>query len=115
MVFGYVPAQHAFDNQGLGIGAALLFSKTSTAQLFNDRCLMRRLLLSGKSSTTVAGLVHSFGHDTHESNAKTRKKVRPAKKEVETLLEAAVGAYTPGGRDQQVTLKDGHSLIKVRF
>ena len=111
VLFGDVPAQDVFDNQGLGIDGAMLFSKTGTAQLFKDRCLMRRLLLSGKSSTTVAKLVDSFGHDTHESNAKKRKKVRPAKKEVETVLQAAfaqfprLGVYIPGGRDQQVTLK----------
>ena len=60
--FAKLPPQSEFDAQGLGEkGAMILTSPAGADAAFSDRALMRQLLLSGKSSTTISKLVDNFG------------------------------------------------------
>ena len=71
----------------------ILTSPADVDAAFSDRALMRQLLLSGKSSTTI------------------RKKIQPSKGEVAAVVEAAsgkharLGTYVPRAGDREVLLK----------
>ena len=106
------PLPKEFDAQGLGHAGVMLLSTPAGADHpFCDRALMRQLLLSGKSSTSINKLVDSFGSNVScNAGTKKRKKIRPAKAEVVAVVQAAfeqyprLGTYTPRGGDAEVVL-----------
>ena len=105
--------QGNLDKQGLGPDGAMLLPKHGGEQVFNDRCLVRRLLMTGKSATSVNHIVDNYSAHFKDGTGESRKrrKVRPAKRDVVRVLEAAfaqyprLGSFTAGGGQREVVLK----------
>ena len=116
--FEDLPGEEVFDNTGLGPNGTMLFAKSGTAQVHKDRRLMRRLLLSGKSHTTINQLVDASGAAITNPVTNKKRKVRPSKRDTEEVLKAAfaqfprLGTYTAGGGDREVVLKGWPLSVK---
>ena len=102
----------AFDQNGLGVGGALLFSKTDDKQLFKDRELLRRVFLSGKANMSISQLVDLYSVSTGDtSGAKKRKRARAPKPQVERVLQAAfdqfprLGQFVAGVGERDILLR----------
>ena len=98
------------DLKGLGDEGAMLLPMTSGQQLFQDRALFRRLLMSGKSHTRVSSLVDNYTVNVVDICSKKRKRQRPTAKDVVLVLQAAfakfprLGAYSARGGEREVVL-----------
>ena len=86
--------QDKFDAKGLGPEGAQIFTLFNGQQVFHDRALLRRVLLSGQESGRVSQLADNFGvtvkqFDRGSAGRSKRVRVRPPVAEVRAVLAAA--------------------------
>ena len=119
--FEDVLAEGPFDDKGFGADGAMVFPSVGGAQLFKDRQLLRRVLLSGRSQWSVNQLVDAFAMckplPQGAAKATKRARVRPKKADVVAVLRAALAQYPrlaafDGDGQEFVTLK-GWSTSEV--
>ena len=94
-----------FDKVGLGAEGALLYPLTRGQQVFYDRVLLRKLLLTGKSAMPLGKAVDVY------SLYDDRKRKRPTVPDTRKVLEEAfkkyprLGTYDPKGGDKEIQFK----------
>ena len=89
------PAEDAFDSTGFGGNGAQIFPQTSGTQLFKDKVLLRRLLLSGKATALVAQLVDAYtvcvptSGDNSGGRNKKAQRMHPKRFQIIAVFDAA--------------------------
>ena len=111
LTFNDVLPEEQFDEKGFGDDGVMLLAGRADQQGLRDRVLVRRLLLSGKCSTTINQLVDSYYVTLANGTDSKRRKVRPSKPGVIAVVQAAfqqfprLGSYGGRGGDREVVLK----------
>ena len=112
LLFGDVADDEEFDRGGLGYQGAMLSPTHTGKQVFKDRELLRRLLLTGKSQFTVSQIVDNYAMASGSDRGDAKKRrIRPGRSDVVAVLKAAfrqfprLGLYQDDGRAQRVVLK----------
>ncbi|CAK0817830.1 unnamed protein product [Prorocentrum cordatum] len=107
LTFADLAGEAQFDNQGLGEGGAMVFTKAA----FKDRELIRRVLLTGKSQISVDACVdlYSVAVLDQEAPAKRKRRARPSKPEAVAVLKAAFEQFPRLGECQE---QNGEVFLK---
>ncbi|CAK0876195.1 unnamed protein product, partial [Prorocentrum cordatum] len=107
LTFADLAGEAQFDNQGLGEGGAMVFTKAA----FKDRELIRRVLLTGKSQISVNACVdlYSVAVLDQEAPAKRKRRARPSKPEAVAVLKAAFEQFPRLGECQE---QNGEVFLK---
>ena len=114
--FTDLAGEEDFDKQGLGADGAMIFTKPD----FKDKELIRRVLLTGKSSFHVNACVDLYAISASDKDSGTRRKkrVRPSKPEVVKVFKAAFEQFPRLGaflaEEDKVLLKGWTDSVRGR-